>query len=58
MESVKNFVNSVRSNWYVREPVYDSNVRVKRSREGYLLGAIAISPFLFGLTLGIVDKFS
>jgi len=58
MENVKNFVNKIRSNWYVREPVYDSSVRLKRGREGYWLGAIAVSPFLVGLTLGVVDKFS
>ena len=57
MENVKNFVNGVRSNWYVREPVYDSNVRLKRTYEGYWLGAIAISPFLIALTIGVAGKF-
>lgn len=58
MENIKNFVNGIRSNFYVREPVYDSNVRVKRSKEGYLLFAIAVAPFIVALTLGVVNNVS
>lgn len=58
MENVKNFINSVRSNLYIRQPVYDPTVRVKqRGYEAYILGAIAVTPFLVGLTLGIAEKF-
>lgn len=55
MDNVKNFVNNVRSNWYVREPTYDSNVRVRPSREGYWLGAIAIAPFVISFGIGIFN---
>lgn len=53
MQNIKNFVNGVRSNWYIREPVYDANVRVKRSHEGIWLGAIAFSPIVIASGVAI-----
>lgn len=56
MENAKNFWNSFKSNFYVREPIYESSARAKRTYEGYYLAAIAISPFIVALILGIVNK--
>lgn len=58
MENVKNLFNNVKSNWYIREPVYDSSIRAPRNYEGWLLIPLALSFFFVPLSIGLINVFS
>lgn len=53
MKEFKNIFNNIKSNWYIREPIYDSTVRAPKSYEGFFLAALALSFFFVPLTVGI-----
>lgn len=58
MENVKNFFNNIKSNWYIREPVYDSSVRAPRNYEGWILAPLALAFFGVPLAIGLFNVFS
>jgi hypothetical protein len=58
MEYIKSIWNTIKSNWYIREPVYNSSVRAPRNYEGWVLAPLALSFFVVPLVIGLLNVFS
>lgn len=48
-------LNEAKSNWYIREPIYDSSVRTTKGYSGVILAGVCLSFVVVPMVVGILN---